>query len=164
MKPFMIILEGPDGAGKSTLATHLVDLHKVGLYHFDSKSSLTDYAWPMLVDTSEVIVFDRAWQSDEAYKKIRKDQGRIKLWQRSMLEGMAVARNCIVVYCLPLLDILRLNYDKNGDDFITKEDLNDLCVEYYKIYANEELPKILFDYTRHNYLELVQEIMHTTQQ
>ena len=91
----MIILEGPDASGKTTLAK------KLGLpyYHFIQESKYTDYLAPLAGLEFLNAVLDRSFISEFAYSKVmnRPFAFSIKEWHNLML--LLLAQNPLIVLC-----------------------------------------------------------------
>lgn len=109
----VIILEGADGAGKSTLAKRFerelpsdslpVRVHHHGSYQGEDEI-WTRYLFSMLPAYANLctVVLDRSWLSEPIYgAAYRSGANRIEAWQRRMLERVALGRGAVVVWCAP---------------------------------------------------------------
>jgi hypothetical protein len=106
----VIILEGPDGTGKTTLANHLVD--KYGAYYMhatwspDLETRIESYLLHMLnvaqsIGNNQLVVIDRNWLSELVYTDVfRKDVGREE-WHMQMHQTFITLIGGVVIYCLP---------------------------------------------------------------
>jgi thymidylate kinase len=101
------VLEGPDGCGKSVLATDLVDrlkpalLTRHGPYPGD-KEVWRRYLVSMLPAYTGLadVVLDRSWLSEPIYgAAYRGGANRILPWQRRMLERVALGRGAMTILC-----------------------------------------------------------------
>lgn len=113
----LIILEGPDGAGKTTLAQRLaVDgtsseptkLFHHGAYPGESKISnrylVSLYAG--LIRPRRRIVMDRSWIAEPIYgDAVRDGANRITPWERRILARVAMGVGAVIVLCLPPIDV-----------------------------------------------------------
>lgn len=74
----LIILEGPDGSGKTTLAEYLVKHHQAHYMHltYDKSWNMFDYMTEHLtaainmLEQGHLVIIDRHWMSEEIYAKV----------------------------------------------------------------------------------------------
>lgn len=124
----LIILEGPDGAGKSTLAREIKDAIGdlgVSVYHKGpaTEHPLDEYETPLLgyrpgMDAD--IICDRWHVGEWVYPKVldRKTQADTPTWRH--LELFLAARGALIVYMLPYLEVLQERV--GDDDWLIKND------------------------------------------
>lgn len=108
----MIICEGPDNSGKTTLANELAE--RFGLEYCKSRGPGTNYDWWMqiLTDSPEAlseVVLDRFYFSELVYGIIVR--GRIKLdpQQREVVESLLTTAQPLVVRCKLIRDEVLFN-------------------------------------------------------
>jgi hypothetical protein len=129
MSSRVIILEGPDGGGKTTLARHLNE--KYGYVTMktsqpkDGEDLFTSYTTSLLQATGSwrPIVFDRHYLGEPVYGPIMRDADLLGTRGRRLLERLIVSRGVHLVLCLPTWEkLLQAWKDKNGDDYLRNED------------------------------------------
>jgi len=106
----VILLEGPDATGKTTLANYLVDNHNALYIHStwseDLETRMTQYLEHSLqiagsVSRRQLVVLDRNWLSELVYTDVfRKDVGRAE-WHMRMHTLFISALQGLCIYCLP---------------------------------------------------------------
>jgi hypothetical protein len=115
------ILEGPDGAGKSTLTLSWIRHLK---RHRDTTSVLANhgpypdqddiahyYLHDLYFAEPDVATFlDRSWVSEAVYGPIVRGKDRIGVAERRCLERVALARGAVLVWCLPSYEACRRAY------------------------------------------------------
>jgi thymidylate kinase len=113
MKP-IVILEGPDGAGKSTLAKAIAKRLKAVTSHHGAYEGLPGdelarlYYQTLLPALSGVapVVLDRAWHSEPIYGPIFRREDRMLTAWRRMLDRCLLTVPHLVVLLLPPMDLL----------------------------------------------------------
>jgi len=131
----LIILEGPDGGGKSTLARELAAELKAEIWHRGPPTShpLDEYETPLFpyrpredVD----IVCDRWHVGEWVYPQVlgRKSQADDATWRH--IELFLAARGALIIYIMPELDVLRQRIRQDGDWLIKESQLE----EIYELY------------------------------
>lgn len=113
----IVILEGPDGAGKSTLAQALYNalsgdddtslIHHGPYKGLESNELAKTYFGSMTsaLTYNKHVILDRSWYSESIYGDVyRSGANRIPMIYRRMLERAALSRGAILVKCLPSLE------------------------------------------------------------
>lgn len=109
----IIILEGPDGGGKTTFAKELVEHwsmlgEKLATYDHGPYKGETqiwkhyfDSMLPAYADDSDVLL-DRCWLAEPVYGRVmRGGMNRLQFWQERILQHVAASCQTTVVYCMP---------------------------------------------------------------
>lgn len=105
----LTIIEGPDGAGKSTLIEKLQDVWgSVKMIHHGAYPGVTErelpakYLHPMLQRSITHLIYDRSWCAEPIYgAAMRGGADRIGIGWRRMLERVALSERGVVVLALP---------------------------------------------------------------
>ena len=120
-----IILEGPDDAGKSTLANKI---NKGGEWkrfhnglHMEPFNEYLDQAVWALKNPGEDCLWDRFWPSNLVYGPIHGGK-MITPGETRLLQAMTIHLNAIVVLCLPPWETVRVNWKARGDAELVKEE------------------------------------------
>lgn len=129
INPTIFILEGPDGCGKSTLASHMVE-HLCGVRHqraikwhltYTQKLGLAmeDYMINQTVNAVELVkchethvIFDRHWPSEAVYGKIMRPNMPFK---HDIVKSMFNGINLVYIFCLSPLAVIDHEYKKDPD-------------------------------------------------
>ena len=84
----MLIVEGPDGVGKTTLCRKLLESLPTHIYaHFSRLPAGFDYYWGYVERASRYIVQDRFHLSEVAYARARGDSSRLDTESYQILDG-----------------------------------------------------------------------------
>jgi len=109
MKPAgLIILDGPDGAGKTTLAQYYVKKHGAIYMHltYRFKDNMFAYHTAMLlkacklVDQGHLVIIDRLWMSELVYAKVFRNGSKWPFMSR-FLDRIILKYSGIYVMCVP---------------------------------------------------------------
>lgn len=157
----IIILEGPDGAGKTTLGLHLQEHHGFKYHHEgvppprNGVNSLLNYYGQLLYDahnSGDNVVFDRLHLGETIYGPICRHQDQITDVGVVLIERLRLAYGAIMVICLPDLDVCRKNWlTRKGSEYVPNDDMFARIYERYKLAASSTSniqQKFWFDYTR----------------
>jgi thymidylate kinase len=121
----LIIFEGPDGCGKTTLAKAVAArLSAIYVHHGPYKDTTKDLAniymtsmGPAAIDDSDVVL-DRSWLSEKPYGIVfRHGENRLGDAVVSTLESFALVNtNALVVLCCTPWDTCAANFTRNIDN------------------------------------------------
>jgi thymidylate kinase len=117
----VVIVEGPDGSGKSSLAVELArSLSAMVVHHGPYKALVgaelarvyVDSMLPALMGERNVVL-DRSWLSEPIYGRVyRNDSDRIGPTTRRMLDRLALRCGAVVVRCNTPLDVCIGTWEK----------------------------------------------------
>jgi hypothetical protein len=148
----LIILEGPDGSGKTTLAKAL---EKAGYtyYHFGVPPPGADlfrfFMEPLLAATRPT-VFDRCYPSNAIYEPVMRPGGAVLTdIQEALLTRVVAARGGQVVLCLPPWRTVLANWlKKKGEEYVQDVEKMENIYVLYRNLAMVRYEYPVFDYTR----------------
>lgn len=108
----LLIVEGPDGAGKTTFIQKVVAHRPSRVDHHGAylrQARIAHHYMRSIFDayrrSTDIIVMDRSWLAEPIYGAVmRGGADRIAAWERRMLERVAYAAGAVVVLCLPELE------------------------------------------------------------
>lgn len=126
----IIILEGPECAGKTTLAKQLLAQMGCSIVHRSQPKTEEEKQFMMntyvdIIENTErdtMVIFDRCWYSEMVYGKIMRDKSYISLDQMSALEEMLMHRGALIIHCTSDTSTLWSRCLTRGEDYITDVD------------------------------------------
>ena len=156
----MIILEGPDGAGKSTLARHIMSQY--GLCEFErgtkDRSKLytvtrsdTYRALGAAASGAEPVrVADRLYYSDLVYAPATGRPCEFSPIEQGFIERVINAINCPVIVCMPPIGVARANALKDDQMDGVNDNFGTIYAGYAALLEAERFPEhaLVYDYTQ----------------
>lgn len=150
------ILEGPDGAGKTTLAEKLMETINCDMFHFGKPETKEEafnyyqvYAEAIMdADSKKNYILDRSWYSDMVYGPIMRNMNEMSELHANMLEACVLANGGgLVLYLTAKLDVLWRRCKTRGETHILdKEILGMISKRYEKVMSeNCKLPLVRYD-------------------
>ena len=135
----IIILEGPDGSGKSMLAQKLAQQTGYMLMHRSQPKSEEDKArmmdeYKQVIKSGKNVIFDRCWYSEMVYGPVMRDTSVISHTQMFELERMMMRNGAIVIHCTgPLTTLWRRCLTRGEDYIVDKETYEHIYYSYYDL-------------------------------
>lgn len=156
----IIMLEGPEAAGKSTLGSNLSLSTGWPLVHRDKPKTAADRIEMMAyytyaVTSKENLIFDRCWYSEIVYGNIMRDKSYISYDQMYFLEEQLAKRGGgLIIHCTDRIDLLWGRCQVRGEDYIKDIDtLNNICDMYHHIlhYMPHKIPVVRHELSKNMY-------------
>jgi thymidylate kinase len=132
----LIILEGPDGAGKTTLAEALVAKTGAELWHRGpiQGSPQEEYLDPITGwDSSTHVICDRWHLGELVYGPIFRGESKLDEDTRIDIDLAIRKAGGILVYCRPHVTSMQLNIRRRGDDMVSEDQLLDITAAYDRV-------------------------------
>lgn len=170
-KKFVLILEGVDLSGKSTLFDALIkEFPGIGLKITDrpindskvERSKIKGYYSSVLgfINVnyqSKNFILDRFFPSEIVYSKVKRGYEGFKDKELRNLERVIKPRNHLLIYCDPGVDTLVERYKSRGDEYINTTDLVELCNRYEEFLSGTSLRYTRLD-TKKPVEQLIEEL------
>ena len=119
----IIIIEGPDGSGKTTLAEKMHKQTGYKLLHRSYPKTEEDKE-RMMAEYMQVIksgvncIFDRSWYSEMVYGPVMRNDSIISYPQMYTLERELTKRGAIVIYCGGMISNMWARCKERGEDYV----------------------------------------------
>lgn len=121
----MLIVEGIDGVGKTTLVEHLQQDYGVKKYHFDydlnNMDLLSKYMKVLSSEINDKLVLDRSFISEMVYGPVIRNSCKLSLEDYTKLLNAYKKIGARIIYLICPKEILlkRRNFDKSDYEIIT---------------------------------------------
>lgn len=149
----IVILEGVDGSGKTTLANQLSKQTKYPIVHRSNPKSEEDKKRMMgeyiqLIKSNKNVIFDRCWYSEMAYGPVMRDKSYIDFPQMYELERMLAKNGAMIVHCTGPASVLWKRCQTRGEDYVVcREDFNAIYNRFEDIFAVPHyVPVVRYEY------------------
>lgn len=135
----IIIIEGPDGSGKTTLAEKLSRQTGYPIVHKEQPKSeeerllmMGDYL--QTIRSGKNMIFDRCWYSEMAYGPVMRDGSAISYPDMYDLEEQLTKCGAIIIYATGPKAALWQRCQRRGEDYVTsRDDFNAVCSNFDRI-------------------------------
>lgn len=150
----IIIIEGADGAGKTTLAQKIKDqtgylmMHRTQPKTEEDKKRMMD-EYMQVIKAGKNCIFDRSWYSEMVYGPVMRDESVITYLQMYELERMLAKHGALVIYCTAPEATLWKRCLKRGEDYITSPDtFHAICTGFDKLMYDvpHYIPVLTYEY------------------
>ena len=149
----IIIVEGPDRGGKSTLAQQLARQTGWPVEHRSKTENEEEKARMMgeyvqIARSNRNVILDRCWYSEMVYGKVMRGQAYIDYPQMYALERLLASHGAIIIYCTGPKAPLWKRCTSRGEDYITSRDnFNAICDAYNELMSCPHyVPVVEYEY------------------
>lgn len=137
----IIIMEGPDGSGKTTLAEQLSRqtgyeiIHRTKPANEEEKKAM-HLMYLKTIAKNKNVIFDRCWYSEMAYGPVMRDDSVITYPQMYELEKALAKKGAMIIYCTGNRDEMWKRATSRGEDYITSPtDYINICNNYDELFS-----------------------------
>lgn len=166
----ILIIEGPDGVGKSTLARLLADTYNLQYHHegpLPPGVNALDYYGGVLQrarrhrhDTAQGTVLDRLFLGETVYGPLLRKGSRLDPAGVILMQRLVSAAGAMQILCLPPYEVCLRNWQSDRPELISR-DSEDVFRASYIGFAEQVAGQYLFDYTRSNLDDLLSRVSMT---
>jgi thymidylate kinase len=149
----IIVIEGPDGSGKTTLAQQLSRQTSYPIIHrsqpkSDEEKKLMMGMYLQAIKENKNAIFDRCWYSEMAYGPVMRDASVISYPEMYELERMLAKNGAMIIYCTGPEPALWMRCQKRGEDYIkSRDDFKAIYTNYQNIMSVPHyVPVVKYEY------------------
>lgn len=154
MRGEVIILEGVDKTGKSTLAKDLSALTGYPVVHLSVPPEDVDYEKhliSLIAFHPDGVIFDRFHLGDYVYAGLTREEPALSPRGFVNVERHLANRSAVIVYCWAELKDLQRRFVEDGETLIPSSEISRLQARYVSILKTSELPKVLYNFEHDSY-------------
>lgn len=144
------VLEGPDGAGKSTLANRLHDLFGLEVNHFGppTKPPIEEYLHWLLDKDAEGHnrVVDRFHLGESVYGPIFRGSDPLSMHDLTTIEWALMVRGYTMIYVTTSLKTMIDNIERRGDDMVNPDRMAKITQLYDVVIQVGCMESMAYDY------------------
>lgn len=157
----IIILEGVDKVGKTTLAAGLSDFYRAKIIK-TSQPKTNDAASEYIekvesLDKNENYVFDRFHLGEMVYGKIYRNKV-LEKEKFEEIERKLNELNSVLIYCWQDHDIVAQNFIREKETFTNIEDIEKLDYEFRLMLYETKLFTLYWNYKINNFSQIIDQI------
>lgn len=130
----MIILEGSDLSGKSTLAKALQDNYGYEIVKCSQPRpgrAYNEYV-QKIIKAEPNTVFDRHFLGELVYGPLKRGKCQLNPMQISDIINLLKEKNCTLIYCNAPMDFIKSKFKERGEDFVTIKEIEKVKLAYEK--------------------------------
>ena len=135
----IIVIEGPDGGGKSTLATKMAKqtgykLIRMSYPKTEEEEKLMAGDYLQKLKSAKNIIFDRAWYSEMVYGPIKgRNPNNITYPMMYKLEEKITQSGGLLIHCTGPKSLLWKRASERGEDYINKHEFDKVYDGYLQL-------------------------------
>lgn len=137
----IIIIEGPDGSGKTSLANQISEQTGWPILHRDKPKTDEEKVamynnYMQIACSSRNVIMDRSLYSELVYGPIMRDKSVISFYQMYTLERRMATSGAMIIYCTDKEAALWKRATKRGEGYITsRNDFKAICEAYDDLFS-----------------------------
>jgi hypothetical protein len=144
----IVIVEGPDGSGKSTLVDALSARKNVHVRHWgvvdEPYKVYSEELDRFLESDTPHAVYDRFWPSEDVYGNVLRGGNRLSAGDRRLLRWRALTAGVVVILCAPPDGAIAQNVAGSDQLEGVDDELRAICDRYWGM--DFKLPTETYDY------------------
>lgn len=149
----IIIIEGPDGSGKTSLAEKISKQTRYPIIHrtqpkSEEEKKLMMGEYLQLIRSNKNCILDRCWYSEMAYGPVMRDASVLSYPQMYELEELLAKTGAILIYATGPKAALWQRCQRRGEEYITSRDnFNAICENFDAIMnVPHYIPVVRYEY------------------
>jgi thymidylate kinase len=159
----MIIIDGPDGSGKSILVEYIKKNSSIQLTKpfYPKQDQLSYY----LHSPAHYAPFylERYYTSELVYPQFKEGRDQMQPWHQYLIEAGLMPFAPVILYLRPEKETILENLKIRGDDYVKLEEIDQMLYFYDNVIENTYLPVFTYNYKQNN-LDTILRLVETIHQ
>lgn len=150
----LIVIEGADKTGKTTLAQEISTKLGYEYHHFGAPgpNPADEYA-EFLIALAKPTVCDRFYYGENVYGPLLRGKSLITPLQKIVIERLCRVKSGILIHARPPLDVVQHRMGMLGDKLITKAQNEKAYAMFNHVLHKSTMPKYIYDSSQSKSLE-----------
>lgn len=142
----MIIIEGPDGSGKTTLVKHIKSETHLGVMkpYYPKVNQLSYYLHTPPLYAGYFL--ERYYLSELAYPQFKSDRDVMEPWRQFQIEASLLPYSAVIFYLRPSRETIIKNINTRGDHYVSESDVDRMLEVYDELIKKSFLPVVKYDF------------------
>lgn len=142
----MIIIEGPDGAGKTTLVQWIKKEPGLTVVkpYYPKTNQLSYYLQTPAYYAGYFL--ERYYLSELAYPQFKVGRAVMEPWKQFQIEAAMMPFGPVIFYVRPSKETIKRNILTRGDDYIDEGDIDKMLMVYDKLIERSFIPHVKYDF------------------
>ena len=155
----MIIIEGPDGAGKSTLVNHIRENTEFSVRkpYYPKKEQHAYYLHTGALYSGYFL--ERYYLSEVVYPRFKLNREPMEDWKQYQIEASLMQYSPVILYLRPDKETIIKNINTRGDDYVSEDEVDRMLVEYDAAIDRSHIPVVTFDFTKDDMDEKIRQAL-----
>jgi hypothetical protein len=155
----MIIIEGPDAAGKTTLVKWIRENTSMGVMkpYYPKVNQLSYYLHSPSHYGGHFL--ERYYLSEIVYPRFKKNRVPLEDWKQFIIEAALMPYAPVILYLRPEKETIVENFKARGDDYVSEDEIDLMLAEYDWAINRSHIPVVRFDFKKDNMEETIEKAM-----
>jgi len=152
----MIVIEGYDGAGKSTftkLIKEKIPEIPVIKPYYPKTNQLSYYLHSGSQYSGSFL--ERYYLSELVYPRFKSDRRCMEDHEQFQIEAALIPFGPVIIFLNPDKETILETFRTRGDDYINEDEIDEMIMHYNTIIERSRIPHITYDFKKDNPLEVI---------
>lgn len=155
----MIIIEGPDAAGKTTLVKWIRENTSIGVMkpYYPKVNQLSYYLHTPPHYAGHFL--ERYYLSEFVYPRFKKNRDSMEPWKQFIMEAAILPYAPVILYLRPERETITENIRTRGDDYVSENEVDEMLKWYDWAVDRSHIPSVRYDFKKDDIEEVLEEAM-----
>lgn len=152
----MIIIEGPDSSGKSTLVKWIRDntLHSIVKPYYPKREQLSYYLHTGAFYRGSFL--ERYYLSEIVYPRFKLNRPVMESWKQFLIEASLQPYAPVIIYARPPKDIVLECLKNRGDEYVSPEEVEEMLNIYDWAIERSHIPVVRYNFDKDDPKEIIE--------